>query len=67
MFAMMVCLRFSVVLALMRILIHNGLCTIATWLTVATLLNLADVLIYADSFGQSVAIQRGKWIVNSVP
>ncbi|XP_078487676.1 uncharacterized protein LOC100186076 [Ciona intestinalis] len=42
-----------------RIVIQNGLSTFATWLTVATLLNLADVILYQDSFGVTPAVQRG--------
>nr|CAB3262977.1 uncharacterized protein LOC100186076 [Phallusia mammillata] len=49
----------KVVLWLMRILIQNGLSTLATWLTVATLLNLADIIIYEDSFGVTPAVLRG--------
>jgi len=44
----------------MRIVIQNGLCLVATWLTIATLFNLADVMIYKSSFGINPAIERGK-------
>uniref|UniRef100_H2YLM8 Uncharacterized protein n=1 Tax=Ciona savignyi TaxID=51511 RepID=H2YLM8_CIOSA len=42
-----------------RIVVQNGLSTLATWLTVATLLNLVDVILYQDSFGITPPIKRG--------
>nr|CAB3262978.1 uncharacterized protein LOC100186076 [Phallusia mammillata] len=49
----------KVVFWLMRILVQNGLSLLGTWLTVATLVNLAVVIIYEDSFGLEAAVQRG--------
>jgi len=53
---------FSVMLWLVRIIIQNGLCLPATWLTIATCLNLADVIIYQDSFGLPLAVTRGRLV-----
>ncbi|CAK8688929.1 unnamed protein product [Clavelina lepadiformis] len=49
----------KVMLWLVRIFLQNGLGLPATWLTIATLLNLADVMIYQDSKSSTIAIQRG--------
>ncbi|XP_076813997.1 uncharacterized protein LOC143460393 [Clavelina lepadiformis] len=49
----------KVMLWLVRIFLQNGLGLPATWLTIATLLNLADVMIYEDSINSTTAIQRG--------
>ena len=45
---------------LVRILIQNGLALPATWLTIATCLNLTDVIIYEDSLGVPFARERGR-------
>jgi len=45
---------------LMRILVQNGLGLPAAWLTVASLIGLADVLIYKDSPGLVEPIMRGQ-------
>ena len=44
----------------MRILVQNGLCTFATWITCATMLSLAIILVYVDSPAQAIAMQTGK-------
>lgn len=56
----------AVVLILMRVLIHNGLSLLATWVTVATLIGLADELIYVDSFGKPSAVERGEVEENTI-
>ena len=45
---------------LVRILIQNGLCLPATWLTIATCINTTDVIIYQDSFGITPPMMRGE-------
>jgi len=49
---------------LVRILIQNGLALFATWLTVASTITLADVIIYKDSPGLNKAMFRGEFITN---
>ena len=44
---------------LVRILIQNGLALPATWLTIASCLNLTNVIIYEDSFAHTEPIKRG--------
>ena len=48
---------------LVRILIQNGLALPATWLTIASCLNLSYVIIYEDSFELAVATRRGMIVV----
>ena len=43
-----------------RVLIHNGLGILATWLTVATLVGFTIALLYVDSPGHDTAIKRGR-------
>ena len=43
----------------MRVLIHNGLAMISTWLTLAASIGLVIVVLYQDSPGQNPAILRG--------
>ena len=49
-------------LRLIRILIHNGLSVLATWLTFILCVNMAVLIIYEDSFFFFPAIQRGKYL-----
>ena len=51
---------FSVTLWLVRILVQNGQCVFATWITLATMLSFTIILVYVDSPGLPVATLRGK-------
>ena len=48
---------------LTRILVQNGLCVLATWLTIAMLINVVNVIIYYNSPGLDVALHKGAFIV----
>lgn len=50
----------TAMLLVVRILIHNGLCLFATWLTIATVVGFSIALIYVDSPGMDTAQLRGK-------
>ncbi|XP_076814738.1 uncharacterized protein LOC143460930 [Clavelina lepadiformis] len=50
--------KSKAMLWLMRILVQNGLCVLATWLTIAMLINVVNVIIYYNSPGLDVALRR---------
>ncbi|CAK8688937.1 unnamed protein product [Clavelina lepadiformis] len=50
--------KSKVMLWLTRILVQNGLCVLATWLTIAMLINVVNVIIYYNSPGLDVALHK---------
>ena len=56
----------AVSLWLVRILVQNGLCVFATWITIATMLNLTIVLVYEASSGKAEPDLKGMLIASFI-
>ena len=45
---------------IVRVFIENGIALFSSWMTIATIINILDLVVYEDSFEHVQAVMRGK-------